>query len=77
MSWPEEEEVAHNQLALRADDDAPLLSPTQALSRRVSAGTTRRRGCGVCRACLFMPHRKARPRERERAGGLRACLHVR
>jgi hypothetical protein len=65
MSWPEEEEegeelLAHNQLALRADDADALVSPTKALSSRVAAGTTRRHGCGVCRACVFMPHRKAR-----------------
>jgi hypothetical protein len=64
MSWPEEvdgeELLAHNQLALRADDADALVSPTKALSSRVAAGTTRRRGCGVCRACVFMPHRKAR-----------------
>lgn len=48
-----------NQLALVVAD-APLLPPSaRLLSSDVRAGVKRRRGCGVCRACLFFPNRMA------------------
>ncbi len=50
---------AANQLALVQHADAAderLIEPAERnLRRRVAAGTTRRRGCGVCRNCLFAP----------------------
>jgi hypothetical protein len=48
-----------NQLALVVAD-APLLPPSaRLLTRDVRAGVKRRRGCGVCRACLFFANRMA------------------
>jgi hypothetical protein len=58
MSDESEDGAPGNQLA---EVDAPLVPATRKLLRRKAAkGETRRRGCGVCRACLFAPHRQAR-----------------
>ena len=57
---PDGDELA-NQLALRPAADVPLVPRTQRLLRGdVAPGTTRRRGCGVCRPCLFFPQRLVR-----------------